>query len=275
MFKHSRRKPESRKRARRDRDIAMRVLVISDIHSNLPALEAVLAAAPPHDTVWNLGDIVGYGANPNEVVELVRTLGGIVVRGNHDRACSDPLRFSLHYRMSATAGAAAEWTSRVLTDENSEWLMGLLPGPVKPLRRNLICVHGSPKDEDAYISGEYGAEVALSASGARIVLFGHTHEQVAWIATRRVLYPLEPDFRSRSGAVQFRLPLRSRNRYLLNPGSVGQPRDGDWRAAFAIYDDAQARFTWYRVPYKLLTTQRRIRRAGLPEELATRLRDGS
>ena len=275
MFKHSRRKPECRKRARRDRDIAMRVLVISDIHSNLPALEAVLAAAPPHDTVWNLGDIVGYGANPNEVVELAKTLGGIVVRGNHDRACSDPLRFSLHYRMSATAGAAAGWTSRVLTDENSEWLMGLPPGPVKPSRRNLICVHGSPRDEDAYISGEYGAEIALNASGARIVLFGHTHEQVAWIATRRVLYPLEPDFRSRSGAVQFRLPLRSRNRYLLNPGSVGQPRDGDWRAAFAIYDDAQACFTWYRVPYKLVTTQRRIRRAGLPEELATRLRDGS
>jgi predicted phosphodiesterase len=253
----------------------MRVLVISDIHSNLPALEAVLAAAPPHDTVWILGDIVGYGANPNEVVELARKLGGIVVRGNHDRACSDPLKFSLHYRMSATAGAAAEWTSRVLTDENSEWLMGLLPGPVKPLRRNLICVHGSSRNEDHYIASEYGAQAALGASSARITLFGHTHEQVAWIATPRVLYPLEPDFRSRSGVVQFEQSLRRNNRYLLNPGSVGQPRDGDWRAAFAIYDDAQASFTWFRVPYKLVTAQRRIRRAGLPEELASRLRDGS
>lgn len=253
----------------------MRALVLSDIHSNLPALEAVLAAAPDYNTVWNLGDIVGYGSDPNAVVGLARKLGGIVVRGNHDRACGDPFRFSLHYRMSATAGVAAGWTSRVLTDENSEWLMGLLPGPVKPLRRNLICVHGSPRDEDAYISSENGAEAALSASGARIVLFGHTHEQVAWIATRRALYPLEPGFPSRSGAVQFELQLRGRNRYLLNPGSVGQPRDGDWRAAFAIYDDAALRWTWYRVPYDVLKAQRRIRRVGLPEELATRLRDGS
>lgn len=185
----------------------MRALVLSDIYSNLPALEAVLAAAPEYNAVWNLGDIVGYGADPNAVVGLARKLGGIVVRGNHDRACGDPFRFSQHYRMSATAGVAAGWPSRVLTDENSEWLKGLLPGPVKPLRRNLICVHGSPRDEDAYISGEYGAEAALNTSGARIVLFGHTHEQVAWIATRRALYPLEPDFPARSGAVQFELPF--------------------------------------------------------------------
>jgi predicted phosphodiesterase len=253
----------------------MRALVISDIHSNLPALEAVLAAAPEYNTVWNLGDTVGYGANPNEVIGLARKFGGIVVRGNHDRACGDPFRFSLHHRMSAIAGVAAGWTSRVLTDENSEWLMGLQAGPVKPLRRNLICVHGSPRDEDAYISSEYGAEVALSASGARIILFGHTHEQVAWIATRRTLYPLEPDFASRSGAVQFEMSLRRGNRYLLNPGSVGQPRDRDWRAAFAIYDNAELRWTWYRVPYDVLKAQRRIRRVGLPEELATRLRDGT
>jgi len=253
----------------------MRALVISDIHSNLPALEAVLAAAPQYDVVWNLGDIVGYGANPNEVVHLARELGGIVIRGNHDRACSDPETFVLHHRLSSTAATAAIWTDMVLTPENRGWLSGLTPGPVKPLRRNLICVHGSSRSEDQYISTEYEAQAALNAGGARITLFGHTHEQVAWIATRRALYPLEPDFRSRSGVVQSELPLRSHNRYLLNPGSVGQPRDGDWRAAFAIYDDAELRWTWYRTPYEVDTAQRRVLRAGLPEVLANRLRDGS
>ena len=163
----------------------------------------------------------------------------------------------------------------VLTSENREWLLSLPPGPVKPLRRNLICVHGSSRNEDQYISIECGAQAALDASRARITLFGHTHEQAAWIAPRRALYPLEPDYRSRSGAVQFELPLRRNNRYLLNPGSIGQPRDGDWRAAFAIYDDAELRWTWYRVPYEVGAAQGRILRAGLPEVLATRLRDGS
>ena len=253
----------------------MRALVISDIHSNLQAFEAVLAAAPKHDAVWNLGDVVGYGADPNEVVKLARKLSGIVIRGNHDRACSDPATFSLHHRLSSTAATAAIWTDLVLTSENKEWLRSLPPGPMKPLRRNLICVHGSSRNEDQYISSEYGAQAAFDASRAKITLFGHTHEQVAWIATRRALYPLEPDFQSRSGAVQFELPLRRNNRYLLNPGSIGQPRDGDWRAAFAIYDDAELRWTWYRVPYEVGAAQTSILRAGLPEALATRLRDGS
>jgi len=253
----------------------MRLLIVSDIHSNLQAFEAVLAAAPKYDSVWNLGDVVGYGASPNEVVELARKLDGIVVRGNHDRACTNPVIFSLNSRMSSIAATAAIWTDMILTHESREWLSGLPPGPVKPLRRNLICVHGSSRDEDQYISSEYGAQAALDASRARITLFGHTHEQVAWIATRRALYPLEPDFRSRSGAVQFELPLRRNNRYLLNPGSIGQPRDGDWRAAFAIYDDTELRWTWYRVPYEVGAGQKRILRAGLPEVLATRLWDGS
>jgi predicted phosphodiesterase len=253
----------------------MRALVISDIHANLPAIEAVLAAAPQYDTVWNLGDVVGYGASPNQVVELARKLDGVVVRGNHDRACTDPVTFSLNSRMSSIAAPAAIWTDMILTDESREWLSGLPPGPVKPLRRNLICVHGSSRNEDQYISSEYGAQAALDASRARVTLFGHTHEQVAWIATRRALYPLEPDFRSRSGAVQSELPLRRNNRYLLNPGSVGQPRDGDWRAAFAVYDDTDAMFTWYRVPYKVRTAQKRIMQAELPDILATRLRDGT
>ena len=252
----------------------MRALVISDIHANLQALEAVLAAAPRHDAVWNLGDLVDYGANPNEVVELCRKLGGVAIRGNHELAVCDPFRFSLHYRMSSIAGAAAKWTQEVLTEENTDWLSGLRPGPVKPLRRNLVCVH-APQYEDASISNEDDAEAALSASGARTIFFGHTHEQIAWISNQQAVCPVRPSFRTRSGSVQFRLQLlRRTNRQLLNPGSVGQPRDGDWRAAFAIYDDDQSTFTWYRVPYDVLKAQRRIRRAGLPEILATQLREG-
>ena len=122
--------------------------------------------------IWNLGDVVGYGANPNEVVDPARKLGGIVIRGNHDRACSDPATFSLHHRLNSTAATAAIWTDMVLTSENREWLLNLPPGPVKPLRRNLICVHGSSRNEDQYISSEYAAEAALSTGRARITLFG-------------------------------------------------------------------------------------------------------
>jgi len=255
----------------------MRALVISDIHANLPALKAVLDAAPEHDAIWNLGDVVGYGASPNEVVEMARSLGGIVVRGNHDRACSDPDKFSQQSRMSPIAATAAIWTNQVLTEENRKWLSGLPRGPVKPSRSKLICVHGSPRDEDEYISSEWHAETsftALVAAGARIAFFGHTHEQIALISTQRAFYPVEPEY-PREGMVQFRLRLSRTSRYLLNPGSVGQPRDGDWRAAFAIYDSDQRSLTWYRVPYDVLTAQRRIRRAKLPEMLASRLQDGT
>jgi predicted phosphodiesterase len=253
----------------------VRALVISDIHSNLPALEAVLAAAPQYDVVWNLGDIVGYGANPNEVVDLARTLGGIVVRGNHDRACCGNFKYGEYLDFNRAARDAVSWTQRALRKENITWLSRLPRGPLRPLGRKVACVHGSPWDEDRYIVGGVGARESFQASRARIIFFGHTHGQYGWSSGRHGLAFLKPDFHSRTDLAQFELPLRARCRYLLNPGSVGQPRDRDWRAAFGIYDDAQASFTWFRAPYKVLTAQRRIRRAGLPEALARRLRDGS
>jgi hypothetical protein len=103
----------------------MRALILSDIHANLPVLEAVLAAAPHYDAVWNLGDIVGYGANPNEVVDLVRQLGGIVIRGNHDRACSGVMKFSEFRDFNSIASFAAAWTQEALSDENKKWLSSL------------------------------------------------------------------------------------------------------------------------------------------------------
>ena len=252
----------------------MRALIISDIHANLPALEAVLAAAPQFDAVWNLGDIVGYGANPNEVVDMARNLGGIVVRGNHDRNCSGNMRVGDYLCLNPTARYATQWTQKVLTNANLKWLSHLKRGPVKPIGRKVTCVHGSPWNEDEYVLSRLSAAAAFRASRARIILCGHTHGQFGWSSNRRGLTFLKPSFRSSAGVVQFELPLPNGYRYLLNPGSVGQPRDRDWRAAFAVYDDAEAMLTWFRVPYKLLTAQRRIRRAGLPETLATRLREG-
>ncbi len=252
----------------------MRALVLSDIHANLPALEAVLASAPQHDVVWNLGDIVGYGANPNEVVELTRKLGGIVVRGNHDRACSGNMRLGEYRNLSWAASYASQWTQKVLTSANAGWLSHLRRGPLRPLGRKVACVHGSPWDENKYVRFNGDAYTALRKSRARIIFFGHTHWQGGWSSNRGKIVPLKPVFESSAGAVQCELPLRMGNRYVLNPGSVGQPRDGDWRAAFAVFDEAQLLFIWYREPYRVLAAQRRIRRAELHEFLATRLRDG-
>ena len=158
----------------------MRALVISDIHAKLPALEAVLAAAPQYDAVWNLGDIVGYGANPNEVVELARKLGGIVVRGNHDRACSGNLRRGEFFDFNQNARCSISWTAKTLRKENAVWLSRLPRGPVRPLGPKVACVHGSPWDEDEYILGREGAREAFRASRARIILCGHTHGQYGW-----------------------------------------------------------------------------------------------
>lgn len=253
----------------------MRALVISDIHSNLQALEAVLAAAPKHDVVWNLGDIVGYGANPNEVVDVAKTLRGIVVRGNHDRICSGNMKFGEYRALNSLASLAVNWTRKMLSAENTKWLAQLPRGLVRPLGRKVACVHGSPRDEDEYMFFRGDVIAALYRRRAWITLCGHTHWQAGWSLEGREVTAWAPVFESSGRAEQFELKLHEGYRYLLNPGSIGQPRDRDWRAAFALYDDVQASFTWFRVPYKVLEAQRRIRRVGLPEALASRLRGGA
>ncbi len=252
----------------------MRSLVISDIHANLPALQAVLASAPEYDAVWNLGDIVGYGANPNEVVDSVRTLGGVVVRGNHDRACSGIMTFYELRDLSSLASATAMWTKDVLIKENRDWLAKLPRGPISPIPRKVRCVHGAPHNEDEYIFFKEDAWAVLSRSRVGLTFCGHTHWQVGWSLFGKELVPLKPEYESSSSAEHFEVPLHSGCRYLINPGSVGQPRDGDWRAAFAIYDQDRSLLTWYRVPYNLHSAQQNIQRAKLPEVLATRLQNG-
>jgi predicted phosphodiesterase len=171
----------------------MRSLVISDIHANLPALQAVLASAPEYDVVWNLGDIVGYGADPNEVVDTVRRLGGVVVRGNHDRACSGIMRFYEFRNLSLLASTAAVWTQNMLTNENKDWLAKLPRGPISAIPRKVRCVHGAPHNEDEYIFFREDARATLSRSRTLITFCGHTHWQAGWSFNRGEMTPLNPN----------------------------------------------------------------------------------
>jgi diadenosine tetraphosphatase ApaH/serine/threonine PP2A family protein phosphatase len=184
------------------------------------------------------------------------------------------MHFSEFRNLSVLAAYVANRTKGVLTEENMQWLAQLPRGPRWPILRKVQCVHGAPGNENEYLFFREDAHRAMVGSRARIVLCGHTHWQAGWSLRRREFTPLKPEYRSSNCAEQFELPLQKGRRYLVNPGSVGQPRDGDWRAAFAVYDDTEALLTWYRVPYKIVTAERRIRQAELPETLATRLREG-
>lgn len=256
----------------------MRVLILSDIHSNLEAMTAVMTAAPACEAVWNLGDVVGYGASPNEVIDLARAAGSVFVRGNHDKVCSggDALE-----DFNPIAARAARWTRAVLTGEHTDWLKQMPAGPIVPDGAQASCMHGSPLDEDEYVLSLRDAWLPLSTAPTRINFFGHTHLQGGFATNGEEWLRITPQYGS-NGMDEFEQPLLANARYLINPGSVGQPRDGDWRAAFAIYEtkargagqpNAQ-RVIFYRVPYDLKAAQERIVAAGLPDRLATRLREG-
>ncbi len=250
----------------------MRVLIISDIHSNLEALEACGKVFPAHDLVANLGDVVGYGASPNDVVERVKEFGGVFVRGNHDRVAAGLCDVA---EFNPIAGFAAVWTRMELTAENRTWVANLPQGPI--CRENLPEVqfaHGSPKDEDEYILSEPSARNALEHTGAHVTFFGHTHIQGAIGLQGAYVMTARPQYPDKSASGTWKLKLEPETRYLVNPGSIGQPRDGDARAAFALYDSENQSVTFYRVPYDIGMAQQRIIRAGLPDRLALRLSEG-
>lgn len=245
----------------------MRYLIISDIHANLEALEAVLSAA--RDSDWRrvlvLGDLVGYGADPNAVVDRIRDLNpAAIIRGNHDKVASgldDASDFN------PVARAAALWTVETLTPANRAYLGGLAAGPLIVDDHIEIC-HGSPFDEDEYMFAGDDAAVGLDATQTALCFFGHTHIAVVFSAERSGVAALVPDGDAWIATVG------GGRRVLVNPGSVGQPRDGDPRAAFAIYDDEEREVVLRRVPYPIETTQEKILAAGLPRALATRLAVG-
>lgn len=250
----------------------MRILLLSDIHSNLDALEASLAAAKPYDLVVNLGDTVGYGACPNEVIDRSRSLGSHFVRGNHDKAAAGLMDLK---DFNPIAGLAALWTREQLRPENLEWLRALPQGPIQlPELADVQFVHGSPIDEDEYVVTLHDAIAPLSAQTPPVTFFGHTHLQGAFSFHTPAGDAYRPPYRTVGQSEVSEFPLRRGARYLINPGSVGQPRDGDWRAGFAIFDTETWAVTFQRTPYNLKNSQDRILAANLPQRLATRLAAG-
>lgn len=250
----------------------MRALILSDIHGNLEALTAVLAAAAgSYEALWNLGDMVGYGASPNQVLDIIRPIADLNVRGNHDRVCCG-LTSSLGF--NPVARAAANWTRDELTPAHLNWLRTVPQGPLQPEQPGITCAHGSPLNEDHYILNMRDAWAPLQQMPTAITFFGHTHIQGGFSQREHDWHELRPRYNTRNEAEFWTMPIPPGTRHLINPGSIGQPRDCDWRAAFAIYDSEAAEIIFHRVPYDLTASQGRILMAGLPERLAARLRDG-
>lgn len=245
----------------------MRYLILSDLHANWEALEAVVRDSEGrYDEAICCGDLVGYGADPNAIVEWVRAHCSIVVRGNHDKACTglDDLEW-----FNPVARSAALWTLQALTPANAEWTRELPRGPV--VRTQFEVVHGSPCDEDEYVIAAEGAEEAFGYLESRVAFFGHTHVQGGYIWNRSRVETIP---RVAPRADYQVMEIDPECAYLINPGSVGQPRDGDPRAAYALYDSDAGMVAYRRVPYDVAAAQRKIRDAGLPTLLADRLAAG-
>ena len=242
----------------------MRYLIVSDIHANLEALEATLAeAAGSYDRALVLGDLVGYGADPNAVIERVRALpGAVLIRGNHDKVgagLEDVEGFNHLARF------AIQWTAAALTRENHEWLIKLTQGPVTVDEGVEIC-HGTPFDEDVYVFDDLDALRAIRAARRPLCLFGHTHVPAIYSLGTNAELSMTPVTRVSPFDVAI-----DQGRYLINVGAVGQPRDGDARAAFGFYDTDKKTVTLMRATYDVATAQAKIVAAGLPEVLAHRL----
>ncbi|MEA2026273.1 MAG: metallophosphoesterase family protein [Chloroflexota bacterium] len=239
----------------------MRVAVLSDIHSNLPALEAVLEAIAPFDQLWVLGDVVGYGPHPDEVVERLRAEDAVAVQGNHDAAALGRIPVGT---FNDLARAAVAWTKKTMKPENLDWLAEL---PETRVEGDFTLAHGSPRDPLwEYLFSVPAARINLAAFETPYCIVGHTHHQVT--------------FRDDKGQVEAllakagdRLTLDGR-RCILNPGSVGQPRDGDPRACAMTIETEAGRVEWLRIDYDIVRTQAAIRALPLPERLADRLEMG-
>ena len=247
----------------------MRYLIVSDLHSNLEALQAVLSATDgEYDQVVCCGDLVGYGPDPDPVVDWVRTHAVAVVRGNHDKACSGVMDAQ---DFNEVARVAAYWTRGHLKPENLQYLETLPEGPLEVSGKFGI-LHGSPRDEDEYVSTTWEAAESIPLLRHQVTFFGHTHLQGGFLRTARGLIEtiLAPMTKGKTRAV---LEIQPGNVYFVNPGSVGQPRDRDNRAAFAIYDTVGI-VEYGRVLYEVEATMSKMRESGLPEFLAYRLTVG-
>jgi diadenosine tetraphosphatase ApaH/serine/threonine PP2A family protein phosphatase len=239
----------------------MRVAVLSDIHANLVALDTVLAAIPSVDEVWHLGDVVGYGPHPDEVVARLRDLGATGVRGNHDAAAIGGREIE---SFNVDARRAAEWTRATISDDTRAWLAAQ---PETLEREGFLLVHGSPRDPTwEYITSTPVARASMAAMEAHSGLHGHTHLPIAYIEEDGRLETMSPG----SGS---KLAFDGR-RVLLNPGSVGQPRDGIPTAGWMLLDTDAGTATWRRTAYDISEVQGAMSRLHLPERLVARLAYG-
>ena len=244
----------------------MRYLILSDLHANLEALEAIVRETDGlYERALCCGDLVGYGADPNPVAEWVRANCSLVVRGNHDRACTG--QEDLEW-FNPVARSAALWTLEKLTAENAGYIRGLPKGPLAEDAFQLV--HGSPFDEDEYVMAAEEAGQAFNYLEYRLAFFGHTHVQggFVWNHSR-----VETIWWASTGDRQ-RMEIDPECAYLINPGSVGQPRDGNPRAGYVLYDSDARVVTYCRARYDVERAQRKIRDSGLPRILADRLSVG-
>lgn len=245
----------------------MRYLVISDLHSNWEALEAVLEAARgQYERIVCCGDLAGYGPDPNRVIDWAREHLDAVIRGNHDRGCCgmEDLEW-----FNPVAKAAALWTMSRLNPENFDYLQQLAAGPLRI--ENFQLIHGSPLDEDEYVMTASDARNVFDYLEVNVSFFGHTHLQGGFARVDgyfQIMRQMDPF----AGEIWHRLDRDGI--YLVNAGSVGQPRDGDPRAAFALFDSETLELLQRRVPYDYEATRRKIEAAGLPDVLGARLAVG-
>ena len=240
----------------------MRVAVLSDIHSNAPALEAALEAVGAHDRLWVLGDIVGYGPHPDAVVERLRDADAVAVQGNHDAAVLGRIPIGT---FNDLARAAVKWTAGTMKPDNLDWLAAL---PERRVEGDFTLAHGSPRDPLwEYLFSIPAARINLAAFETPYCVVGHTHHQLTFRDDKGQVEALLAD----DGG---QLTLDER-RCILNPGSVGQPRDGDPRGCAMTIDTDSGDVRWQRFEYDIEATQAAIRALPLPGRLADRLEMGA
>lgn len=246
----------------------MRFLILSDIHANSEGLGAVLAdAAGQYDTVVCCGDIVGYNPDPIHAIEWCRSNCQSIIRGNHDKVIAgiDDLDW-----FNPIAQASARWTMTQLSDDDLTYLRELPQGPLA-VGDAFQIFHGAPFDEDEYVLSPDTAEECFSRLQAPLAFFGHTHVQGGFFQKHRRLGGIG---RPSPEEAELVVELEANTMYIVNAGSVGQPRDRDPRAAYAIYDSDQRLVRLRRVEYDVAKTVEKIRAAGLPDALGLRLFDG-
>lgn len=259
----------------------MRVLVLSDIHANLIALETVLSnAAGEYDTIWCLGDLVGYGPRPNECIELVRAKAEVCVMGNHDWAVLGRPGINVD-DFNPQARQAVMWTRAQLTPQNFAFLDSLADVPIRPANQpDILITHASPREPVwEYVLTPTTALENFACFAESMCLVGHTHKPAIfrWRLPQEVEQdgmPATVHYLQPTVGVGVQLTTSPTQRLIVNPGSVGQPRDNDARAAYALFDTEDRIWRQERVAYPIELTQNQMREAGLPKRLSDRLSFG-